>query len=46
METAAVERKSPAGGSSVVVAALGDALANTHFFSGSGMSVGMYCIYV
>jgi hypothetical protein len=43
MPNAAVERTSPAAGGkhSVVVAALGDALANTHFYSGGGMSTGM-----
>jgi 2-polyprenyl-6-methoxyphenol hydroxylase-like FAD-dependent oxidoreductase len=42
MPNAAEERTSPAGGKhSVVVAALGDALANTHFYSGGGMNTGM-----
>jgi hypothetical protein len=36
------------GKHSVVVAALGDALASSHFFTGGGMSVGMcivFCVY-
>jgi 2-polyprenyl-6-methoxyphenol hydroxylase-like FAD-dependent oxidoreductase len=41
MPNAAVERKSPGGKNSVVVAALGDALANTHYYSGGGMNTGM-----
>jgi hypothetical protein len=43
MENVAVERKPSAatGINSVVVAALGDALANTHFYTGGGMSIGM-----
>jgi hypothetical protein len=43
MENVVVERKPSAanGNNSVVVAALGDALANTHFYTGSGMSIGM-----
>jgi hypothetical protein len=46
MENAALERKPSAkssnGTNSVVVAALGDALANAHFYTGSGMSIGKY----
>jgi 2-polyprenyl-6-methoxyphenol hydroxylase-like FAD-dependent oxidoreductase len=41
MENVAIEYKSH-GKRSVIVAALGDALANTHFFTGTGMSIGMY----
>jgi 2-polyprenyl-6-methoxyphenol hydroxylase-like FAD-dependent oxidoreductase len=44
MENVATERKPSATAEpntrSVVVAALGDALANTHFFTGGGMSIG------
>jgi hypothetical protein len=35
-----------AGSNTVVVAALGDALVNTHFYTGSGMSVGKLCVCV
>jgi hypothetical protein len=38
------KRKRQLGKRSVVVSAIGDALANTHFYTGSGMSIGSYFV--